>query len=44
MNKENDFGKMSKRELIQVIESYKEKLASIEEYMRVMKPDYMAHF
>lgn len=41
---EKDLSKLSKKELIEVIESYKEKLLSIEEYMRIMKPDTMATF
>ena len=39
MNKENDLSKLNKKELIQVIDSYKDKLVSLEEYLRVMKFD-----
>jgi len=38
MNKENDLSKLNKKELIEVIDSYREKLASIEEYMSVVRP------
>ncbi len=41
MNKENDLSKLNKKELIQVIDSYKDKLVSLEEYLRVMKFDPM---
>lgn len=44
MDKENDLSKLNKKELIEIINSYKEKLASIEEHVRVMKPDYMVSF
>jgi len=44
MDKEKDLSKLNKKELIKVIESYKDKLASIEEYTRAMRPDYMASF
>jgi len=44
MDKETDLNKLNKKELIKVIGSYKEKLASIEEHIRIMKPDYMATF
>ena len=39
MDKKNDMTKLSKKELIAIIESYKEKLVSIEEYMKIVKPN-----
>ena len=39
MDNKNDMTKLSKKELIKIIESYKEKLVSIEEYMKIVKPN-----
>ena len=39
MDNKNDMEKLSKKELIKIIESYKEKLVSIEEYMKIVKPN-----
>mgnify|MGYP001562466019 FL=1 len=39
MDKEDNLIKLSKKELIKIIDSYKEKLVSIEEYMKIVKPN-----
>jgi len=39
MDKENNLIKLSKQELIKVINSYEEKILSMEEYMNVMSTD-----
>jgi len=39
MDKENDLSKLNKKELIEVINSYKEKLVEFEEYMNIIKPN-----
>ena len=44
MDKEKDLNELNKKELIKIIDSYKEKLLSLEEYMNAMKPDNMASF
>ena len=38
MDNKDDLSKLSKKELIRVINSYKEKLVSLEEYMNLVKP------
>ena len=39
MDSKDNLIKLSKKELIKIIESYKEKLAAIEEYMKIVKPN-----
>ena len=39
MNTEDNLAKLSKQELIKVIDTYKEKLSSMEEYMRIISVD-----
>lgn len=39
MNKEDNLIKLSKQELIKLIDNYKEKLSSMEEYMGIMSVD-----
>lgn len=39
MNTEDNLAKMSKQELIQLIDTYKEKISSMEEYVGVMSVD-----
>ena len=39
MDNKDDLLKLSKKELIGIIDSYKDKLESIEEYMKIMKPN-----
>ncbi len=39
MNNKDNLIKLSKKELIGIIESYKEKLVSLEEYMRIVNPN-----
>lgn len=39
MDNKDNLIKLSKKELIEIIDSYKEKIASIEEYMNIVKPN-----
>ncbi len=39
MKTEDNLAKMSKQELIQLIDTYKEKLSSMEEYVGIMSVD-----